>query len=72
MITDQKLVDEDDKLGPSPAVSAINRALQQSKTGQGSINWEMVVRSLLGLYPSVIESVTYVDKKNGTDFFAAL
>ena len=57
----QQLVDEDGKLKPSPAVAAINRALQQSRTGQVSVNWDMVVLSLLGMCISVGEKVTYLD-----------
>lgn len=36
VINDQQLLDEDGKLKPSPAVAAINRAPQQSRTGQVS------------------------------------
>ena len=38
VINDQQLVDEDGKLNPSPVVAAINRAPQQSRTGQVSVN----------------------------------
>ena len=68
MINDQQLVGEDGKLNPSPAVAAINRVLQQPKTGLVSINWDMVARSLLGLYSVVGEGATSVDKTSGIDF----
>ena len=53
LIKEERAVGEDGKPTPSLAVSAINRALQQSRTGQVSVNWDMVVRSLLGLYVAV-------------------
>ena len=62
---------EDGKLNPSPVVAAINRALQRSRTGQVSINWGMVVRSLLGLCSIVSENVTYVDMTGGIGISAA-
>ena len=60
------------KLNPSPAVAVINLALQQSRTGHACINWDMVVRSLLGLYSAAGEYVTYVNKTNGIGFSAAV
>lgn len=71
VINEQRLVDDNGKLNPSPVVLATNRALKQSRTGQVSVNWDMVVRSLLGLCVSVGESATYLDKANAIDFSAA-
>ena len=42
VINEHRLVDKDGNLNPSPAAAAINRALQQTRTGQVSINWGMV------------------------------
>ena len=72
VINEQRLVDEDGKLNPSPAVAANNRALQKPRTTQVSVNWDMVVRSLLGLYVAVGENVTYLEKANAIDFSGAV
>ena len=72
VINNQQPVDEDGKLNPSPAVAAINRVLQHSRTVQVSVNWDMAVRSLLGMYFTVGENVTYLDKASEIDFPAAV
>ena len=72
MTNDQHLVDEDGKPNPSQAVVAISRALQQSRTGQVYINWDMAIRSLPGLCVAVGDNATHLDKANDIDFPAAV